>query len=109
MHAASVFSKTLQAACFLDFVLHCFSFIIAEVIISNKNLLILSVLQKPVNREEFPSCSSKQKSFGTGCRNPPAVFSYLIGGCSEDRDKLFLESVVKAMRGNEQRLQQGKF
>lgn len=73
-----------------------------EVIISNKNLLILTVLQKSVNRKEFPSCSSKQKGFDTGCRNPPAVSSCLIGGCSEDRDKLFLESIVKGMRGNEQ-------
>lgn len=109
MHAASVFSKNLQAECCLGFVLHCFSFVIAEGVISNKNLLVLSVLQKPVNREEFPSFSSKQKSFDTGCRNPPAVFSYLIGGCSEDRDKLFLESVVKGVRGNEQRVQQGEF
>lgn len=53
MHAASVFSENLQAECFLGFVLHCFSFVIAEVMISNKNLLILSVLQKPVNNKDF--------------------------------------------------------
>lgn len=63
--------------------------------ISNKNLLICSVLQKPVNREGFPSCSSKQKCFDTSCRNFTAVVSYVILQCSEDRDKLFLESVVK--------------
>lgn len=63
--------------------------------ISNKNLLIWSVLQKTLNRGGFPSCSSKQKCFDTSWRNFPAVFSYVTGHCSEDGAKLFLKSVVK--------------
>lgn len=56
--------------------------------ISNENVLIFFVIQKPVSREEFPFCSSKEKSSDIGCRNPPAVFSYLIMSCSEDKTLL---------------------
>lgn len=69
--------------------------------ISNEKVLILPVVQKPINREKFPRCSSKQKSSGTGCRNPPAVFSYLTGSCSED--KTLLGERGERVRGNEQR------
>lgn len=69
--------------------------------ISNEKVLILPVVQKPVNREKFPRHSSKQKSSDTGCRNPPAVFSYLIGSCSEDTT--LLGERGERMRGNEQR------
>lgn len=61
--------------------------------ISNGNVLISPVVQKLVSREEFP-CSSKQNSPDIGCRNPPAIFSYIIVGCSEDKT-LLGESVVK--------------
>lgn len=78
------FSKNLEAECFLGFVLYSFGFIIAEVMIADENVFILPVVHKRVSREEFPRCSSKQKSPDTGCRNPPAVFSYLIVSCSEN-------------------------
>lgn len=69
--------------------------------IFNKNVLILPVIQKPVSREEFPHCSSKEKSSDIGCRNPAPVFSYLIVTCGED--KTVLGERGERMRGNEQR------
>lgn len=71
--------------------------------ISNDSVLILPV-QKPVNREKFPHCRNslpKQTSSDTGYRNPPALFSYLTGGCSED--KTLLGEHGERMRENEQR------
>lgn len=67
--------------------------------VSNENVLILPVIKKPVSREAFPR-NSKQKSLDTGCRNPPAVFSYLIVSCSEDKT---LGECGEGIRGNEQR------
>lgn len=67
--------------------------------ISNENVLIFPVIKNLSVGRNF-LVVALNKSPDTGCRNPPAVFSYLIVCCSEDKT---LRECGERMRGNQQR------